>query len=879
MMRWPCKLPLRLRSLFKRGRVEQELSDELRFHLEKMTEENVARGMTLEEARYAALRELGGVEQIKEECRDMRRVNWIENLVHDLRYGVRQLRRTPGFAAVVVTALALGIGANAAMFSVVNAVLLRPLPFRDPGRLVAIEGIPAVQFNGPHTHVIGWQDWVGKSRTLTDVSVYERGGVNVFGGDRPEHLPAAAVSDGFFRLLGVGAIKGRILLPDKDQPARPEAVISYDLWQGHLGADPNILGRNLELSGKPFIVIGVMPPGFEFPGETQVWVPATVNMEENLFAEGGIVNFQIARLSPGATLSQVRAELEVFLKQLNQGNPAPFNAKPSVTPLRLQLVKDSRPALLVLMGAVGLVLLIACADVTNLLLARNAARSREFAVRSAIGAGRARLIRQLLTESVLLSLAGGSVGLLVGAGMVRLERALLPLKETPVSGIRLDAWVLGFTFAVAVLTGVLAGLLPALGSSRVILSEALKEGAGSSSAGFGFSQQHRLRMVLGIGEVGLALILLIGATLLIRSLARLSTVNPGFRTDHLLTARLFLAGPDYAKVVSRGAFFERVLDRARTLPGVRDAAWTNSLPLGEGVSVMFSVGIEGSPNPKPQTSDKWALYLTVSPDYFRAMGIPLLAGRAFDARDRDGAPRVAIISRAMARLCWPAQDPIGKRLTMMDPPQWMTVVGVVGDVRQWDLSDAPEPGMYLPILQAPSRSAFLVVHTSGPVSATDVAGAVRAVDRGEPVASTRTGDELLARSTASPRFRASVLGLFAGLALALALVGVYGVMAYSVSQRTHEIGIRIALGAERRGVLRMVLMKGLLITLLGVTVGVGGALGLTRFMSSLLYEIRPSDPLTFVAASLLVIAVALLACYIPARRATKVDPMVALRYE
>jgi putative ABC transport system permease protein len=513
------------------------------------------------------------------------------------------------------------------------------------------------------------------------------------------------------------------------------------------------------------------------------------------------------------------------------------------------------------------------------LLARNTARSREFAVRSAIGAGPARLIRQLLTESVLLSLTAGAMGLLAGAATIRLERALLPFSEALLSGIRLDAWVLGFTFVVAVLTGVLAGLLPALGSSQVVLSEALKEGARGRSVGFDFSQQHRLRVVLGIGEVSLALILVIGATLLIRSLARLTTVDPGFRTDHLLTARLFLAGRGYAADASRGAFFERVLDRTRTLPGVRDAAWTNSLPLGEGVSVMFSVGIEGSAAPKPQTSNKWALYLTVSPNYFRAMGIRLVAGRVFDTRDRDGAPRVAIVSQAMARLCWPDRDPIGKRLTMVDPPKWMTVVGVVGDVRQWSLSDTPEPSMYLPLLQSPPRSAFLVIHTGGPVSATDVAGAVRAIDHGEPVASTRTGEELLARDTASSRFRASVLGLFAGLALALALVGVYGIMAYSVSERTHEVGIRMALGAERGDVLQMVLMKGVLITALGVAVGVGGALALTRFLSSLLYEIQPADPLTFVAVSLLLIAVALLACYIPARRATKVDPMVALKYE
>ncbi len=877
-MRFFDKFRLRLRSLFRRSRIEQELSDELRFHLEKLIEDKVANGMKLEKARYLALRELGGVEQIKEECRDTRRVRYIENFFQDIRYGLRMLRRSPGFASVAVLALALGIGANAAMFSVINAVLLRPLPFQDPGRLVAIEGIPAVRFNGPHTHVLGWEDWVGKTQTLEGIVVYERGGVNVFSRDQSAHLPAAAVSQGFFGLLGVRPVRGRTFLSHENISPQAEAVVSYELWQGPLGADPNLVGKNLTLSGKPFTVVGVMPPGFEFPGETQVWIPSALNMEENLFAQGGIVNFQIARLKSGATLEQARAELAVFLRQFDQGHAASFNPKLGVIPLRLQLVKDSRPALLVLMGAVGLVLLIACADVANLLMARNATRVRELAVRAAIGAGRARLLRQLLTESVLLSLAGGLAGLLLGAAGVRLAQALIPSKEILASGIRLDTWVMGFTLAVAVLTGILAGLLPALGSSRGALSEALKEGASGSPAGFGFARQHRLRTLLGVGEVAVALILLIGATLLMRSLARLSTVNPGFRTDHLLTSRLFLTGPDYATNVHRLGFYERVLGRVRALPGVRVAGWTNSLPLGEGVSVMFSVGVEGSANPKPQTSDKWALYLTVSPDYFRAMGIPLLEGRAFNEQDRDGAPRVVMVSQKMALLCWPDRDPIGKRLTMFDPPKWMTVVGVVGDV-QWGLAEPPEPAMYLPLLQEPPHSAILVLHTSGSLSAMEVASAVRGIDRGEPVASTRTGEELLARATASPRFRAGVLGVFAGLAVVLALVGVYGILAYSVSQRTHEIAIRMALGAGRGSVLGLMMSQGLLLTVLGVAAGSAGALALNRLLAGFLYGVRPTDFPTFLGASLALAGAALIAVWIPARRAMKVDPIVALRCE
>jgi putative ABC transport system permease protein len=868
-----------LLSFFRKCKLEGELDEELQFHLEMRTRENITAGMTPEEARYAALRALGNVSSLKERTRDTWGFGWLETLLQDLRYGLRMLRKNPGFTVVVLAALALGIGANAAMFSVVNAVLLRPLPFRDPDRLVAIYGIEAAEFAGGRTRFAGWHDWVGKSRTLENLSIYERGGVNVLSGDQPQHLPAAAASEGFFRLLGIGPVRGRTFLTGTSVPARAEAVISYDLWQGYLGGDSKIIGKELELSGKPFTVIGVMPPGFEFPGDSQVWIPAALNQEENLFGEGVMLYSQIARLKSGATLAQARAELEVFLRQMNQGEDTSSTPQVSVTPLHLWLVGDIRPALLVLMGAVALVLLIACADVANLLMARNATRSREIAVRAAIGAARGRLVRQLLTESVLLSLTGGVAGLLLGTAGARLARALIPASQTPVSEIRLDGWVLGFTFAAAMLTGILAGVLPALGSSRVVLSEALKEAAGGSPTCFGMNHQGRLRTLLGAGEVTLALILLIGATLLIRTLASLGRVNPGFRTDHLLTARLFLAGPGYTPEERRASFFERLLDRARALPGVRETAWTNLLPLGEGVWASYSVGIEGSATPNPYTSDKFALNLKVSPDYFRAMGIPVISGRAFDARDRAGAPRVVIVNRTMARRYWPDGNPIGKRITKVDPPQWMTVVGVVGDVRDWGPSEEPAPAMFIPALQEPPKSAYLVLRTSGTVSAASLAEAVHAVDRAEPVASVLSGEDLMARANASPRFRALVLSVFAGLALLLAIVGVYGIISYSVSQRTHEIGIRMALGARREDALKLVVGQGLALAALGVALGLAGAFALTRFLADMLYGVRPTDLLTFFIVSLVLTAVALLASYVPARRATKVDPMIALRYE
>jgi putative ABC transport system permease protein len=806
-------------------------------------------------------------------------------LLSDFGYAQRTLRRSPGFALLAVSALALGIGANAAVFSVVNAVLLRPLPFRDPGRLVTIEGIPAVKFTGARDRVLGWEDWVSKTRTLEDISVYEQGGVNL-AGDPPEYLPAAAVSGSFFRLLGVGPVRGRTLLPGDDSPGPAVAVISYDLWQGHFAADPAIVGKKVELAGQPFTVMGVMPPGFEFPGDTQLWIPQALNQQQNLFGEAAIMYRQVARLRPGVKVAQARAELEVFLGELNREHAgySSLGPKLSVTPLRLALVKDTRLALLLLMGAVGLVLLIACADVANLVLVRNAGRAREMAVRAALGAGRSRLVSQLLAESVLLSLAGGAAGLGIGAAGARLAEGLMPTRlilagKSMTGAIQLDARVLGFTFAVALLTGIFAGLFPAIGSSKVNLSETLKAGGASSWGTLGAIRQHRVRALLAVSEIALALILLVGASLLIRSLAALSQVNPGFRYGRLLTARLFLSAPGYRTGKARARFYERVAEQARALPGVSDAAFINSLPLGEGVSAMFSLGLEGTATPKPETSNLWAIYLTVSPDYFRAMGIPLVEGRAFDKRDREGAPGVVIVSQTMARRFWPNQDPLGKRVTMMDPPKWLTVVGVVGDVRHWGLTDEMAPAMYPPILQQAPASAFLVLRLSGPVTATDVARAVRAVDTAEPVTSVHTGEELMARQTSAPRFRAVLLGIFSALALVLAVLGVYGIMSYSVSQRTQEIGVRMALGAQPEAILRLVLRQAAVLTLAGVAAGIVGSLMLGRLLASMVYSVRPGDPWTLAACSVILAGIALAASYLPARRASRVDPMVALRQE
>jgi predicted permease len=863
---------------------ERELDEEIRSHLAMASRERMEQGESPAEAEANARREFGNAMLVKEVTRDMWGWRWLETLLQDARYGLRQLRHNPGFTAVAVITLALGIGANTAMFSVVNAVLLRPLPFRNPGRLVAIHGLPAARvahLNGLPNFIAGWEDWVGKTRTLRGVSIYDTAGVNVAGGEQPEHLPAAAVSANFFQLLGVGAARGRTFLPQEGSPGHAVAIISYDLWQGRFAADRSIVGKLIDLAGKPYTVVGVMPPGFEFPGDTQIWVPSFGTVAMTLFGQQAVAIRAVARLKHGITPEQARSELAVFLEHMNQGHAGPFTSKVTVTPLRLELVKNVRSVLLVLMGAVGLVLLIACADVANLLMARNAGRAHELAVRAAMGAGRRRLLRQLLTESLLLSLSGGAAGVAIGAGGVRLARALISPSVMAAQTIHLDGRVLIFTLAVAVATGVVSGLLPAFGSSKVVLTEALKEAAGRPGPSVSFSADHSLRWGLGSLEVAVALILLIGASLLIESLFTLSNVNPGFRSHHLLTARFFLTGPAYRPSGRQTAFYKQVLNRVRALHGVRGAAFVTSLPLGGGVSVMYSVGLLGTRTANPDTSGKWAIYCRVSPDYFRAMGIPLLEGRAFNELDRTGSPPVVVVSRTMARRFWPGQDPIGKRIFtfLFYPPQWMTVVGIVGDVRHWGLTEQPDPEMYVPLLQAPPDSAFLVVHSNGPLSAADLRRAVQGVDPSEPVAFVQTMQELISVATAGPRFRAELLAIFAGLALLLALIGVYGVVSYSVAQRTHEIGIRMALGAQGSDVLRLLIRQGITLAAAGLSVGIAGALALTRLLSSLLYGVRPTDPPTFVAASLILTGATLLACYIPARRALKVDPMTALRHE
>ncbi|MGO8732341.1 MAG: ADOP family duplicated permease [Terriglobia bacterium] len=866
--------------LFRRRQSEKDLDEEVQAHLRMAAQEHMEQGETAEQARTSAHREFGNVTLVKEVTRDMWGFRWLETLLQDLRYSLRQLRRNATYTAIAVLTLALGIGANTAMFSIVNSVLLRPLPFRDSGRLVVVGSPYANRFvPAPRPH-FEWADWANETKTLADFSIYENGMINLAGEGEPDRVAAAEVSEHFFSLLGVNPIRGRSFLAAEESAEHPfVAIISYKLWQSRYGSDPGVIGRTVHLNGKPFTIVGILPSGFEFLGQPQIWVTYPHNLDDGMFGGNTFGGTQFARLRHGATLDQVRAELGVIAERempagARAGNPA------SVTSLREFVVGDVRPALLMLLGAVAFVLLIACANVANLSLARGSGRFREVALRAALGASRARLVRQLLTESVLLALMGGALGLLTGVWAVQVAKKLIPAQDILTRGIKVDGWVLAFTFVVAVLTGIISGLAPALQSSKLELTEALKERAGSPTAPT-LGPHYRLRGLLGVSETAAALVLLIGAGLLIRSFGKLLDVDPGFRTRDLLAARVSLLGPSYSAPGARITFFQDVLSRVKALPGVRAGAFVNALPLGRATSIRVGLDIEGGPKFQPETGPS-AGYLVVSPGYFQTMGIPLLRGRNFTERDTAGSTIVAIISQSLARRAWPEQNPLGKHFTTAGNPRLpFEVVGVVDDVRAFGLAEQPWPTAYLPILQAPQDAAFLVVHTAQNPSVISAAlhGVIRSVDKDEPISSVSTMEQLVSQSVAAPRFRTLLLGIFGGLAFLLAVVGIYGIISYSVSQRTHEFGVRMALGAERRDVLWLVVGQGTRQTLIGVAVGLLAALGLTRLLASYLYSVRTTDPVTFLVVSAVMFAVALLASYIPAHRATKVDPMVALRYE
>ncbi|MGD0697250.1 MAG: ABC transporter permease [Terriglobia bacterium] len=890
-MRWLYKLPLRIRSLFKRARVEHELSDELRFHLEKLIEEKVRKGMTPDEARYAALRELGGVEQIKEECRDMRRVNYIQNFMQDLRYGLRQLSRNPGFTAVAAITLALGIGANSLIFSVVNAAILHPLPFRDANRLVTLWATsPTIGFSGPGAlSDPDYKEWRMQNHVFSEIAAYRGQPSNLTGGGEPMRLTGVAISSSLLRLLDVSPALGRAFAPEEETAGHNRvALLSDRLWRSRFGADRPAVGRSIKLDGEFYTVIGVMPAGFDFPNDADVWIPLT------LANDAHNASLQIvARLKPHVTIESARRDVALIDKRFKeQRAPHPAGGWEwhiALVPLSQAVASDVRTPLLVLFGAVGLVLLIACANVANLFLARATTRQREIGIRKALGAGRARVIRQMLTESVMMAVLGGALGLLLaalGQSVVAKAASLLPRSMASssaaahIASTGIDFWVLGFTLAVSVLTAVLFGLTPAVRASRGELSDSLKEGGRGVAVGRSY-----LRDGIVVAEVALALILLVGAGLLIRSFLGLMSVDPGFSPQNALTMNISLPESRYAGARPMIAFEQQALDRLAALPGVKSAGGVFGLPLGNG-AIAGDFTVEGQETPPPGTQAFIAAKKVIGGEYFKAIGIPLLKGRYFDEHDSEAGPHVVIVSQDLARHFWPQGDAIGKRLKPgFSNDAWCTVVGIVGETKQYALDETSSPSMYLPYAQAPvpflmQDITFVLRTRSDPLSLVAPARrAVQAVDPDLPVFDVATMEQLVYKSASGPRFNTALLGIFAALALILATVGVYGVMSYTVLQRTHEIGVRMALGADAGDIIRQMVRQGMLLAAGGIAAGIAGAWVLTRFLASLLFGVRPTDPITFALVPVVTVVAALLACFLPARRAAKVDPMVALRYE
>ena len=808
----------------------------------------------------------------------------MQNLLQDLRFAFRLLAKSPGFTAIAILTLALGIGANTAIFSVVNGVLLRPLSFRDPSRLVIVaEKSPFPTISTSYQNFVDWRD---QSRSFESMEGTRSTGLSVTGAGDPELLTARMATAGLFRLLGVEAREGRTFLPEEDKAgSAPVVLLTYGLWHRRFGGSREIIGKPITLDSRPYTVVGVLPPGFQLLQPADVFVPFVpwaVTLPDDRNWHPGII--AIARLKPGVSREQARTEMVGITKRLELQYPD-YNTGTSadVVGLQEQLVQNVRPALILLLGAVSLVLLIACVNVANLLLARASSRGREVAIRTAMGAGRGRVVRQLLTESILLSLGGGLLGIFFAwaslGPLLKISAGSVP----QVVPIELDRSVLVFTFIVSLITGLFFGLVPALRTAKLDLRETLNEGSRGSTSGPG---HHRLRGVLVASEIALAVLLLVGSGLLLRSFSRLQDVPPGFQADHLLVADIPLSQTAYSKPEQRYQFFDRLVERAKALPGVRSAGAASFLPVSGGGSVIH-FNITGHP-PKTPHDYVAAGYRTVTPNYLETLGVPLLRGRMLTPGDNDKAPAVVVINASMAAKYFPNENPLGKRLQLGATPDkdvpTMEIVGVIGDVRP-GLGVDPQTEMYLPYRQAdlilPVFQLSVVLRTAADPQLQTAAlrSALGEIDPNQPLVRVRTMEENMAATVAQPRFHTWLIGIFAAVALVLAAVGVYGVMSYTVTQRTNEIGIRVTLGAQPEDVFKAIVGEGLRLALAGVAIGTVAALALTRLLQSFLFGVSAYDPITFLGVAMLLTMVAAAASFFPARRATLVDPIVALRYE
>jgi putative ABC transport system permease protein len=803
----------------------------------------------------------------------------METFWKDTRYAVRTLRRSTGFTLAAVAALALGIGANSAIFSVVYALLLRPLPYAEPERLVMIwEKFETRQRLRNVISPANFLDWRSQSTCFEAMAAVGDFRANLTGGFEPEELSAQFVSHEFFDILRAQPQRGRVFNKADDAPGGPPVVIlSHGLWQRRFGGNPSIVGQAITLNGEPATVLGIMPPGFHFRNErTEVWAPLRLNPARNYRQLAGRYLTAVARLKPNVSVMQAQSELDNIARRLEQDHAA-FNKGwgVNIVGLHEQITGDFRLALQVLLGAVGFVLLIACANVANLLLTRAASRRREIAIRTSLGAGKLRLVRQLLTESVILGLLGGLGGLILAVWALDLLTGAAPKNIPRMSEVGLNWTVLAFTGAISILTGLLFGLAPAAAAARLDLHEALKEGGGRTSGA-----RQRTRSGLVVAEIALSLILLVGSGLLLRSFWRLTHVDPGFEAENVLTMRIQLAGSVYRQAPQRIRYFQQAVDKVSALPGVTAAGAINFIPFGGGLSAT-GFWIEGTPKPEPGKSMVTRV-LSAYPGYFRTMQIPLIRGRLFTERDTADAPRVFLINQTMVRRHFTNEDPIGKRLVVdMGDDRPGEIVGIVGDTRHLKLDDEEYPMVYYMYTHLPMGFMSLVIRTSNrPESmAGTVVAALRPLDSAQPIAEIQRMDALISETVSRERLTAALLAIFAGVALLLAAIGIYGVIAYSVTQRTQEIGIRMAVGALGRDVLRDVIRRGMTLAAAGVAIGLAAALALTRVMSRLLFEVKPADPVTFICVAGLLTAVALAACWLPARRATRIDPMEALRYE
>jgi putative ABC transport system permease protein len=885
MQRWLDRMRLRLRSLFRRSVVDRDLRRELDAHVQASIDEQVAAGMSPDDARRAALRTFGNVAGIEEACRDTRRVHLLDDLARDVGYGIRALRREPAFALVAILTLALGIGANTAIFSVVDAVMLRPLPFQDPDRLVILwETRPTRD----HVSVSAGEflAWQQQSHAFTGMSALDWEVLNVAGGDAPVQTPVGFVSTNFFDLLGARAAVGRLLQPqDADKRHEPAAVLSYAFWQQHFGGDQTVVGQAVRLNGVPYTIVGVLPPTFLFWNfdDVGVWAPVEFPTDVRELHDHHHLNV-VGRLAPGETLRSAQRDLAAVMADLAREDPNDYaNYGANLATLRDEYFGDVRTPILVLMGAVGFVLLIACANVANLLLAHAAGRRQELAVRLALGASRSRLVRQFLAESLVLSTAGGAMGVLVALwgehALSWIARSVLP----SVSTVTLNGSVFLFMTVVSIATGLVFGIGPAVHASRAsalnVVTHAVRTPRGASHS--------RARSAVVVIEVALSVVLLVGAGLLLRSFTRLLHVDPGFNPARVFAAQITLPEPggrltrltraDSSDAVRarRWTFFRTLLDNVQRDPDVVAVAAVSDLPLS-GNSASTSFSIDGRPEPSADQRTS-AQYAVITPDYFRAMGIPILKGRAFADRDSSHSESVVIVNATMARHYWPDDDPIGRHVRVGGVA--LTIVGIVGDVRAGSISRPSAETFYRPVAQTPVSDMTLVVRTASDRAA--LARVLRTevgrLDRDVPIGDVTTMDDLLAHSSARWRMNAVLMGAFAALALLLAAIGVYGVMSYIVAQRTHDIGIRVALGASSSDILRPVIGASLRLVAAGVGLGLLAASLLTRSLAGLLFDVSPLDAATFASIPVVLGLVALVASYVPARRVLKVDALVALR--